>query len=121
MTKALLVKPYPSVEVIEFEDSLEFYYKNIECNLIDIVRPYALLKESKKCKHLILIVDDEGLLVANPKVNPFATLAYGQTICGNVIVAKEEYTEDGIITIGLNEDDVNAFNEALIKVIDKLK
>lgn len=121
MTKALLLKPYPSVEVIEFEDSLEFYYKNIDCHLIDIVRPYALLEESKKCKHLILIVDDEGLLVANPKINPFGSLAYGQTICGNVIVAKEEYTEDGIITVGLTEDDVNAFNEALIKVIDKLK
>lgn len=121
MTKAMLLKPGPYVEIINFEDELEFYYKHIKCHLIDIVRPHVLLETSNKCKNFILIVDDEGLLVANPKVNQFASLAYGQVICGNVILAKEEYTEDGIITVGLNEEDVNNFNEALIKVIDKIK
>ena len=121
MGKVMLLKPGPDVQIINFEDSLEFYYKQIECRLIDIVRPYALLEVSKKCKGLILIVDDEGLLVDKPKINQFATLAYGQTLCGNVILAKEKYTEEGIITVGLTEEDVNAFNEALIKIIDRIK
>ena len=117
----MLLMPGPDVQIIDFEDELEFYYKHIECRLIDIVRPYALLEVSKKCKGLVLIVDDEGLLVDKPKINQFATLAYGQVICGNVILAKEEFTEDGIITVGLTENDVDVFNDGLLKLIDRIR
>ena len=123
MKKAILLKSNLSVELVDFvEDSLEFYYKHIECNLIDIVRPYNLESlgyEFKKHK-FILIVDDEGLLKNNFKINLHASLAYGDGLAGHVLVCKEEYTDNGIITVGLTEEDVDIFNKGMSKLVDKL-
>lgn len=121
MRKVIVLQESAWMSIVNFEEGLDFYYKNLDCDLIDIVRPYALIKKSLKFNDFILIVDDEGLLKANPKVNVFATLAYGSTICGKVMVAKEEYTEDDVITVGLTEDEIELFNEGLISILDDIK
>lgn len=121
MRKAIVLQEAAWMSIVDFEEGLDFYYKNLDCDLIDIVRPHALLKKSRKFKNFILIVDDEGLLKANPKVNVFASIAYGSTVCGKVMVAKEEYTDDDIITVGLTEDDIELFNDGLISILDDIK
>lgn len=121
--KLMLLDTIGRIKMLEFEpgdNDLDFFYKHIECDLIDIVRPYALQKMSNTCKGIILIVDDEGLLKSHPKANLFASLAYGHTLCGNVLVAKEQARDDGIYTVGLNENDVQEFNEAMLLLIDNL-
>ena len=48
-------------EVKEIQSSLPSYYKEIGCNLIDVVRDVNIGKSV-----LDIIVDDEGLLKDNP-------------------------------------------------------
>lgn len=123
MENLLLLRADGRVEVLDFEpgdDNLDFYYKHIGCDLIDVVPTYALREELGKCQDLILIVDDEGLLKANPQVNLFASLAYGHTLCGNVLVAKEQARDDGIYTVGLNAEDLKEFNEAMLQLVNGL-
>jgi hypothetical protein len=122
--KLMLIPERGHFKMLDFQpgdNNLDFFYEHIKCDLIDIVRPYALQKESGKCKNLILIVDDESLLKANPKVNIFASLAYGYPIYGKVLVGKEQARDDGIHTVGLNEEDTKAFNEAMLEMIDNIK
>lgn len=120
MRKAIVLQESGWMSMVDFEEGLDFYYKNLECDLIDIARPYALINKSRKFKKFVLIVDDESLLKANPKMNVFATLAYGCTLCGKVMVLKEEYTDGDIITVGLTEDDVDLFNEGLLSILDDM-
>lgn len=122
--KLMLIKSNNIMEMLDFEpgdNDLDFFYKHIKCDFIDIIHPYTLQKESGKCKNLVLIVDEESLLKANPKVNIFASLAYGYPIFGNVLLAKEQARDDGIYTVGLNEEDVKEFNEAIVDMLDKIK
>lgn len=121
MRKVMVLHETGWTEIVDFKDTLEFFYKHIGCRMIDIVRPYALIKKSHECKKFILIVDDEALLKSNPRINAFATLAYGSTICGKAILAKEEYTEDDIVTVELTEEDVDLFNETIIDILDDIK
>lgn len=122
--KLMLIPERGHIKMLPFEpgeNDLDFFYEHLNCDLIDIVRPYMLQKETGKCKNIILIVDDEGLLKANPKPNIFASLAYGYPIFGKAIVAKEQARDDGIYTVGLNENDAKEFNEAMLEVIDNIK
>ena len=121
MRKVMVLHETGWTEIVDFEETLEFYYKHLECRMIDIVRPYALIKKSHECKKFILIVDDEALLKSNPKINAFATLAYGSTICGKAILAKEEYAEDDIITVGLTREDVELFDETILDILDDIE
>ena len=104
----------PSFRVREFYDGggskLDYFYKEIKCKCIDIVNPYAL-KDYEPLKDLCLVVDDEGLLKEEPKVNPIASLLYGvdkhgQGIFGDALVCKNIYTEDGIETGSLTIEEV---------------
>ena len=125
MEKLILVKPNDIMRLLDFDsnddDSLDFYYKHIECDLIDIVQPYAVREELDKCNDLILIVDDEGALKNNPKLNIFASLVCGQPIYGNALVAKEQARDDGLYTVGLNMRDVKEFENALSRLIYMFK
>lgn len=123
MRKTILLKPIHDYEVLNFKNDLDFYYDKIECDCIDIVSPYVMNDMSKKfkSKHFCLIVDDEGLLVQNPKMNVIASMAYGNRICGNVLVCREKMTPDGVITIGLTDDDINVFFKTVQGVIDLVK
>lgn len=122
--KLMLIPERGNFKMLDFEpgdNDLDFFYKHIGCDLIDIVRPYALQKETGTCENIILIVDDEGLLKANPKPNIFASLAYGYPIYGKVLVAKEQARDDGIYTVGLTEEDTKEFNEAMLEMIDNIR
>lgn len=125
MEKLILVKPNDVMRLLDFDsnsdDNLDFYYKHIECDLIDIVQPYAVREELDKCNDLILIVDDEGAIKNNPKLNVFASLVCGQPIYGNVLVAKEQARDDGLYTVGLNMQDVKEFENALSRLIRMFK
>jgi hypothetical protein len=122
--KLMLIPERGHFKMLDFEpgdNDLDFFYEHLKCDLIDIVRPYALQKELGKCENVILIVDDESLLKANPKVNIFASLAYGYPIYGKALIGKEQARDDGIYTVGLTEEDTKEFNEAMLEMIDRIK
>lgn len=86
-----------SVEIIEADAKrtvLDQAYEMIDCRLIDVV--YASgLKEP-----YVMVVDDEGLLVNEPRMNVIGSILYGirehgQPIVGNAIIMKDVMTEDG--------------------------
>ena len=120
--KALLIRTNGMVEAVSFpeggvEERLDWYYKQIGCSCIDIVRPYGLDAIAKANKlasvqdQYCLVVDDEALMKAEPEINLIATLLYGyhehgQVICGDALVAKNEDTPEGIDTVGLNDLDM---------------
>lgn len=120
--KALLITDQ-NIMVVDFPqtddtgEKLDWYYQTIDCDCIDIVRPYGLenMAADAGLDALIgayaLVVDDESLLKAEPKVNPIASLLYGsdlhnQPLFGKVLVAKNQARDDGIETVGLNNTDV---------------
>lgn len=120
-TKALLIegKDYKIVDFPtgETEQKLDWYYGVLDCQCIDIVTPHGLddLARTAGLKNLVgefcLITDDEALLVADPQVNPIASLLYGsdlhgQLLFGKVLVAKNQMRDDGIETVGLNKLDI---------------
>lgn len=119
--KALLIDGF-KIDVVNFtasnvEEKLGRYYELIGCDCIDIVTPYGLedIAKAAGLSHLVgkfcMVVDDEALLKENPKVNAMASLLYGvdlhgQPLCGSVLVAKNQATDDGIETVGLNQLDI---------------
>lgn len=112
MKKAILAKPGERLELIDFVDDLQYFYKHIGCRCIDIV--YV--------KDYLLIVDDEGLLVDDPQVNIVASILYGHPICGNALIVKEGYNEEGEPTCeGLTDEDVEKFQASFMELIKKVK
>lgn len=96
----LKLEPTGGIDIVEIEgDKMQGWYKEIDCDLVEIVR----------AKHLpepyVIICDEEFLLKSEPIFNPIASLLYGvrdhgQPICGTVLIGKDRYTDDGIETIG---------------------
>lgn len=89
MKTALLITTNEEFQEIEFFNELEYYYEHIGCDMIQIVIPYALQEASGKCEDLIMIVDEEGLLKADPKLNIYASAFYGSPVYGNVMIVKD--------------------------------
>ena len=102
----------------------------IGSNLIDIV--HAAHLPDPYC----LVVDDEGLLTEKPVVNVVASYLYGtadhgQPLCGDVLIMKDEWTADGLDTVGLDdadfdtvrsiifgEDAVDGFDQVINKLVE---
>ena len=102
------------------DSHLPLYYRHLECNTIDIVTPYGLEKKDTYC----LIVDDEGLLVSEPRINILGSLLYGvldhhQILAGHVLVGKNLITDDGIETVGLEKEDKKYLINALYQLESK--
>lgn len=104
---------------VEEEIELETYYGNLDCDCIDIVEPYGLDEDgrSKYC----LIVDDEALFKENSQINFLGSLLYGilkhsQPLVGKVLVGKIKHSEKGVITNGLDKEDVKYILESLDKI-----
>lgn len=129
--KALLINPTGLIEIVEFpeKDKLDWYYKMLDCSCIDIVNPYGIdeVVETYDLKGLkgkfCLICDDEGLLKEDPQMNPIASLLYGMDVhngvlCGKVLVACNEYTDDGIDSVGMTENDVFLIRAAINSLIE---
>ena len=89
MSTALLITTDDKFREIEFENTLDFYYKHIECDLIEITTPRVLRKIGGLSDNFIMIVDEEGLLKNNPKLNIYASTFRGMPIYGNVMIVKD--------------------------------
>lgn len=100
------------LDLANHEYKFEAMQAAIGCGMIDIVH----------AKHLpdpyCLVVDDEGLLCDQPVVNVVASYLYGtadhgQPLCGDVLIMKDEWTDDGLETIGLEEADFEAMRSVI--------
>lgn len=118
MKQALIIKVNSgTVEIIRtpFErGSLDFYYKELECDCIDIVAAYGLTADAD------IIVDDEGLCKEKPVLNPYASIAYGwtshgQPIVGNAIICKPHNTPDGVEETGFEEDELDKLLDEILR------
>lgn len=105
------------VERKEDERLLPFSYREIGCDCIEIVRPDTL-KEP-----YVIIVDEEGLLKDEPKLNTIASYLYGtqnhgQPIVGKVLIMKTVETEDGEDIAWLDYDEAWAIMNAMDAVVN---
>lgn len=66
--------------------SLKFYYSMIGCRSIEIVRPFR----GTRIERQIMVIDEEGRLRNNPRMNVLASIIAGQPLYGNVLIAKED-------------------------------
>jgi len=78
----------------------------IGCDWIEIVRPVGLRKP------YCMIVDEEGLIKDNPKINHTGSILYGahihgSAICGDIVITKEAMTPDGPDIVGLDDDELS--------------
>lgn len=105
MRKAILLHPNYKVEVIDFVGELDWYYKHLDCDLIELVYvgEYAL------------VLDEEGLLKQSPEINVMASLIYGSPLYGKVMVVKDDEPD----LIGLNEEEFNEFNNKVLNLLDE--
>lgn len=91
------------------ELNLEVMYKYANCDTIDI-REIRLKNIGFRVS---LIFDDEFLLKESPVPNKIASLLYGyasehtDVICGDVIIAKDIETDDGLKSVGMKNDEVS--------------
>lgn len=116
MQKALLIKTGGNgVETLDFpkDNHLDFYYKHLDCDLVDIVRPHGL--DAKEFPNFDLIVDDEGMLKDEPEVNTIASLLYGvvkhgQPIFGKAMLVKHEGAEN----VGMTEEEIESVIQAIV-------
>ena len=90
-----------------------WYTKNIHSDWMEIVRP------EKLPRGYALICDEEGLMNDKP-INPFASWLYGfekhgQPIVGDILIVKEEFTDEGVDLAPIPEGD------ALKLIVDLLE
>lgn len=112
-TYAILLPVNELPRVIEFkaeQEGLDYYYNEIDCELIDIV--HTTIEDT------CLVVDDEGLCKEEPLVNIVASILYGvaqhgQPIVGNALLCREELTPDGLETKGFPKEIADGLVSAL--------
>lgn len=127
----LLLKSDGRGEIVVFEDrdKLGWWYKLLDCSCVDIVDPYGLndLADKNGLKSIpgryCIVVDDEGLFKPEPRVNPIGSMLYGadthgQPLVGDVLVAKNLETEDGIETVGMTAAEINMLSAAINGLIE---
>ena len=136
MAKAMVIRTSGLVEAVSFpetanaRDKLDWYYKVLGCDIIDVARPYGLEKDAKATglKHLVgkycMIVDDEGLLKEDFEVNVIASLLYGyddhgQPLAGDVLVCKNEMTDEGMDSVGMDDADLRMLFDAISRLVAK--
>ena len=95
--KLLKLTPTGTCSVVEIEEfdlnrQLDQMHQCIGCSLIEIVR----LPRTGGC----LIVDESGLLKADPQLNPAATLLAEHPIFGTALLGSIRHTEDGDMITG---------------------
>lgn len=97
----------------EAEHTFERMQKAIGCDLVDI-QSCAL----EQLKDYCLVFDEEFLLKEKPVINPVASYFYGlqhhgQPLCGNVLIMKDKFTDEGLETTGLDDDDIDFLLQVL--------
>lgn len=88
----------------------------IGCDMVEIVGCALNELGEKYC----LVCDEEFLLKGRPIINPVASYFYGlqnhgQPLCGDVLVMKNDFTPDGIDTVGLDRDDIEFVTDVIVK------
>jgi len=77
---------------------------------VEIVRPITEVLNSGQC----MIVNEEGLLVNLP-INAIGTAIYGYgPIAGNVVIAREVMTPEGLDIVGLSDAEIEELKNVLI-------
>ena len=117
MKTALLITTDDKFGEIEFDNNLEFFYKNIGCDLIEIVPLRALQELAHLGENFIMVVDEEGLLKDQPKLNIYASVFYGSMIYGNAIIVKD----DGEDFVGLEKKDHEELSTAIAVLLGQLE
>lgn len=97
----VMVDPQTGAEVVQFEPKLEWYYKNLDCQCIDIV------ERQIDGVYYDFIVDDEGLLKED--FLPSCCDANGQTqLVNKVLICRHD--GDGN-EVGLTEEEARRIIE----------
>ncbi len=118
MTTALLITTDERFKTIEFENSLDFFYKYLECDMIEVTRPRALYHIGDLSKNFIMVVDEESLVKNEaPKLNIYASAFRGMSLYGNVMIVKD----NGEDFEGLTKEDHQELSSAIAKLLVKLE
>lgn len=117
MKTALLITTNDKFHKVEYQPGLQFFYEHIKTDLIEVVIPYCLQRIGSLSEDFIMVVDEESLLKANPKLNIFASTFYGSPIFGNVIIVKE----NGEDFEGLEEKDHEELGKAVAELFYELE
>lgn len=84
------LKPeFISVTIADTEALLRMLYSEIGCDSIENV--YTALDPDE---HIIMVVDEEGLLKSGSRYNPTGSAVYGHPIVGTLIIGRQ-ITRDG--------------------------
>lgn len=108
-----------SMEVIQAEPGrlLDFCYRTIGCDCIEVVHPKRLPYP------YVMIVDESGALKGLP-VNPLGSVLYetdkhGWPIVGTAVLMKEAMTIEGPDIVFLDENDVKVLQNTIDRVVRK--
>ena len=93
--KAILVDVENGIKEIDFKDNLQFFYEQIGCDCIDII------KRSIGGREYRIVIDDAGLLKGS-RISAFDKNNI-PALAGNLIICKDRI--DGNL-IGLNDDEI---------------
>lgn len=97
-----------SIETVQTEKAdLDFYYQEIDCRCIEIVRMPKLRK-----KH-VFVIDEEGRLKDDAELNFIASIMYGEPLFGTVLMCKEDLRDGEPDIIGFDEHECAAARFAL--------
>lgn len=96
---------------------LDFYYKNTECDCIDIVSFGGIYNPNG----FTVVCDDEGLLKTNNIVLKYILPIDGENLeldlSGSILIGKSDYIEgredDGMYEIGLNDEQIEYIHKNL--------
>ena len=114
-TSAPHVQPHSE----NFTGLLDFAYRAIGCDCIEIVHPVHLPHPYK------MIVDESGAL-KNLPINPIASVLYGTPthgwpIVGTALIMKEAMTSDGPDIVSLDDSDIATVREIITNELNKIK
>lgn len=96
------------VKCIEIEDTLDEYYRILNCDTIDIVNRRIGRKRFE------IICDDEGTFKANPKISAIDNFGTPQLV-GNIFIVGGEVDEDGNLT-SLTKSDAKYVMDRVVHV-----
>ncbi|MEG2621378.1 MAG: hypothetical protein RSC06_00635 [Clostridia bacterium] len=115
MKYAVKVGTNLSIEMVDATNQpfLGFCYKQIGCDMIEIVRPRGLKRP------LVMVIDEEGLLKSEPVINFIGSYLYEThehklPIVGNALICKE--INNGTDLAFLDEDEAIDIAKELDKI-----
>lgn len=110
MSKAIFIPQgeLPVMNLVDFNDNLDWIKKTIGCDYFDFAHAYAL-NGIRELENIDIIIDDEGCLKKDVKINLIGSILYGTPehripLVGNcLIVANDPETGE---TLGLTDEQI---------------